>query len=141
MKDRTWGDLPAPNIYKELKGEFIEFIKEEDKLICKFPVQDKYFNPMDSTLGGIIDSWMDVVMGPLSFMLGERVVTKEFKAKYIKPVNTSSKYVKSIAWRDSTNEKASIYKAELYLDNGDLAAVSEATFVQPKNSGSLFENM
>ena len=74
-------------------------------------------------------------------MLGERVVTKEFKAKYIKPVNTSSKYVKSIAWRDSTNEKASIYKAELYLDNGDLAAVSEATFVQPKNSGSLFENM
>ena len=141
MKDRTWGALPVPNIYKELKGEFIEFIKEEDKLICKFPVQDKYFNPMDSTLGGIIDSWMDVVMGPLSFMLGERVVTKEFKAKYIKPVNTSSKYVKSIAWRHSTNEKGSIYKSELYLDNGELAAVSEATFVQPKNYGSLFENM
>jgi len=126
MKDRTWGDLPVPNIYKELKGEFIDFIKDEEKMICKFPVQEKYFNPMDSTLGGIIDSWMDVVMGPLSFMLGEMVVTKEFKAKYIKPVNSSSKYVKSIAWRDSVNEKGSLYKAELYLDNGDLAAVSEA---------------
>ena len=33
------------------------------------------------------------------------------------------------------------YKAELYLDNGDLAAVSEAVFVQPKNYESLFENM
>ena len=141
MKDRTWGDLPVPNIYKELKGEFIDFIKEEDKMICKFPVQDKYFNPMDSTLGGIIDSWMDVVMGPLSFMLCEMVVTKEFKSKYIKPVNSSSKFVISIAWRDSVNEKSSLYKAELYLDNGDLAAVSEAIFVQPKNHDSLFENM
>ena len=141
MKDRTWGDLPVPNIYKELKGEFIKFIKEEEKMICKFPVQDKYFNPMDSTLGGIIDSWMDVVMGPLSFMLGEMVVTKEFKAKYIKPVNSKTKFVKSIAWRDSISDKGSIYKAELYLDNEDLAAVSEAIFVQPKNYDSLFENM
>ncbi len=86
-------------------------------------------------------SWMDVVMGPLSFMLGEMVVTKEFKAKYIKPINSSSKFVKSIAWRDSVNDEGSIYKAELYLDNGDLAAVSEAIFVQPKNYDSLFENM
>ena len=77
MKDRTWGDIPVPNIYKELKGEFVEFIEEEEKLICRFPIQDKYFNPMDTTLGGIIDSWMDVVMGPLSFLLGELVVTKE----------------------------------------------------------------
>jgi len=22
MSERTWGDLPIPNIYKELKGEF-----------------------------------------------------------------------------------------------------------------------
>ena len=103
MKDRTWGDLPVPNIYKELKGEFVDFIKEEDKMICKFPVQDKYFNPMDSTLGGIIDSWMDVVMGPLSFMLGEMVVTKEFKAKYIRPVNPSSKFVKSTSTLDNAS--------------------------------------
>ena len=141
MKDRTWGDIPVPNIYKELKGEFVEFIEEEEKLICRFPIQDKYFNPMDTTLGGIIDSWMDVVMGPLSFLLGELVVTKEFKAKYIRPVNPSSKFVKSIAWRDSKNDRGTMYKAELYLDNGDLAAVSEAVFVQPKNYESLFENM
>ena len=31
MKDRTWGDIPVPNIYKELKGEFVEFIEEERK--------------------------------------------------------------------------------------------------------------
>jgi|TARA_Y100001970_G_scaffold110278_1_gene137743 acyl-coenzyme A thioesterase PaaI-like protein len=141
MKDRTWGDLPVPNIYKELKGEFVDFSQKEEKLICKFPVQDKYFNPMDTTLGGIIDSWMDCVMGPLSFLIGEMVVTKEFKSKYIRPVNSSTSFVKSIAWRDSVTTKGSIYKAELYLDTGEIAATAEAIFVQPKNYESLFENM
>ena len=56
-------------------------------------------------------------------------------------MNPTSKFVKSVAWRDSKSEKGSLFKAELYLDNGDLAAVSEAIFVQPKNYESLFENM
>ena len=133
MSDKTWGNLPIPNIYKELKGEFIEFDKDNEKLTCKFPVQKKYFNPMNTTLGGIIDSWMDVTMGPLSFLLGELVVTKTFKAKFIKPVNSSSKFVTAVAWRDSVSENESVYKAELYLENGNLAAISEGIFVQPKN--------
>jgi hypothetical protein len=32
MSERTWGDLPIPNIYKELKGEFVTFNKEEEYL-------------------------------------------------------------------------------------------------------------
>ena len=36
MKDRTWGDIPVPNIYKELKGEFVEFIEEEENLYVVF---------------------------------------------------------------------------------------------------------
>ena len=34
---------------------------------------------------------------------------------------------------ESVSEKGSIYKAELYLDTDELAAVSEGLFVQPKN--------
>ena len=81
MEDKTWGSLPTPKIYIELQGEFIDFNKEEEYLVCKFPVQSKYFNPMETTLGGIIDSYMDVTMGPLSWLLGERVVTKSFSAE------------------------------------------------------------
>ena len=80
MSERTWGDLPIPNIYKELKGEFVTFNEEEEYLECKYPIQEKYFNPMNTTLGGIIDSFMDCTMGPLSFLLGEMVVTKTFTA-------------------------------------------------------------
>lgn len=133
MSETTWGDLPIPNIYKELKGEFVNFDKEGEYLECKYPIQEKYFNPMNTTLGGIIDSFMDCTMGPLSFLLGELVVTKTFTAKYIRPVNNSTKFVHVKAWRDSISEKGSTYKAELYLDDKKIAAVAEGLFVKPKN--------
>jgi len=72
-------------------------------------------------------------MGPLSFLLGELVVTKTFTAKYIKPVNAQSKFVTVKAWRDSVDESGSIYKAELYLDNNQIASISEGLFVKPKS--------
>lgn len=132
MNDEVWGNLPIPNIYKELEGEFLDFDFEEEILSCKFPVLSKFFNPLDITLGGILDSYMDCTMGPLSYLLGERVVTKSFEVRYIKSVSSSSVYVVSKAWRESHNEKESIYKAELYLDSGELAATSQGVFVTPK---------
>ena len=132
MNDEVWGNLPIPNIYKELEGEFLDFDFEEEILSCKFPVLSKFFNPLDITLGGILDSYMDCTMGPLSYLLGERVVTKSFEVRYIKSVSSSSDYVVSKAWRESYNEKESIYKAELYLDSGELAATSQGVFVTPK---------
>ena len=43
------------------------------------------------------------------------------------------KKVTAKAWRDSVSEKGSLYKAELHLDTGDLAAISEGLFVTPKS--------
>jgi len=132
MNDEVWGNLPIPNIYKELEGEFLDFDFEKETLSCKFPVLAKFFNPLDITLGGILDSYMDCTMGPLSYLLSERVVTKSFEVRYIKSVSSSSDYVVSRAWRESQNENESIYKAELYLDSGELAATSQGVFVTPK---------
>ena len=134
MSETTWGNLPIPNIYKELKGEFISFNEDEEYLECKYPIQEKYFNPMNTTLGGIVDSFMDCTMGPLSFLLGEMVVTTTFSAKYIRPVNNTTKFVHVKAWRDSIGEKGTTYKAELFLDDGSIAAISEGLFVQPKSN-------
>ena len=134
MSETTWGNLPIPNIYKELKGEFISFNEDEEYLECKYQIQEKYFNPMNTTLGGIVDSFMDCTMGPLSFLLGEMVVTKTFSAKYIRPVNNTTKFVHVKAWRDSIGEKGTTYKAELFLDDGSIVAISEGLFVQPRSN-------
>ena len=132
MQENNLENLPIPKVYLELEGDFIEFNKNEEFLICKFPVLDKFFNPMEVVLGGILDAYMDCTMGPLSFLLGEMVVTKTFKAKYIRPVTAGSKFVVSKAWRESISNEGSIYKAELFLDNEELAAISEGLFVVPK---------
>ena len=124
--------MPVPNVWIELEGEFLEFDKENETLKCKFPVRERYFNPLPTTLGGIIDSWIDITMGPLSVLLGQKAVTKTFSIKFIKPVGPSIKYVTPVAWRESINGRSSQFKGELYLDNGELAAIAESELVEIK---------
>ena len=76
--------MPVPNVWIELEGEFLDFDKENQTLKCKFPVRERYFNPLPTTLGGIIDSWIDITMGPLSVLLGQKAVTKTFSIKFKK---------------------------------------------------------
>ena len=126
--------MPVPNVWVELEGEFLDFDKENQTLKCKVPVRDRYFNPLPTTLGGIIDSWIDITMGPLTVLLGQKAVNKNFSIKYLKPVGPSVEYVTAVAWRDSIDGRNSLYKGELYLDNGELAAVAESEFVEIRKS-------
>ncbi len=126
--------MPVPNVWVELEGEFLDFNKEKQTLRCKFPVRERYFNPLPTTLGGIIDSWIDITMGPLTVLLGQRAVSKNFSIKYLKPVGPSIEYVTAVAWRESIDGRDSLYKGELYLDNGTLAAVAESEFVEIRKS-------
>ena len=126
--------ISVPNVWVELEGEFLEFDKDKETLKCKFPVREKYFNPLPTTLGGIIDSWIDITLGPLTVLLGQKAVNKNFSIKYLKPVGPSIEYVTAIAWRESIDGRNSLYKGELHLDNGTLAAVAESEFVEIKKS-------
>ena len=126
--------MPVPNVWVELEGEFLDFNKEKQTLRCKFPVRERYFNPLPTTLGGIIDSWIDITMGPLTVLLGQRAVSKNFSIKYLKPVGPSTEYVTAVAWRESIDGRNSLYKGELYLDNGKLAAVAESEFIEIRKS-------
>ena len=126
--------MSVPNVWVELEGEFLDFNKEKQTLKCKFPVRERYFNPLPTTLGGIIDSWIDITMGPLTVLLGQRAVSKNFSIKYLKPVDPSIEYVTAVAWRESIDGRDSLYKGELYLDNGTLAAVAESELVEIRQS-------
>ena len=126
--------MSVPNVWVELEGEFLDFNKEKQTLKCKFPVRERYFNPLPTTLGGIIDSWIDITMGPLTVLLGQKAVSKNFSIKYLKPVGPSIEYVTAVAWRESIDGRNSLYKGELYLDNGTLAAVAESELVEIRQS-------
>ena len=56
----------------------------------------KIYQSITYNLGGIIDSWIDITMGPLSVLLGQKAVTKTFSIKFIKPVGPSIKYVTAV---------------------------------------------
>ena len=79
-----------------------------------------------------IDSWIDITMGPLSVLLGQKSVSRNFSIKYIKPDGPSTSYVTAVAWRESIDGRNSVFKGELYLDNGELAAIAESELVEIK---------
>ena len=124
--------LKSANFFKEVDGEFISFDLGKEELLSKFPIQERFFNPLGFLLGGMLDCFMDGTMGPLSALLGTNEVTKSFSAKYIRPTDRKIQFVEVRAWRDKANATSSIYKAELFHDNGNLAALSEAVFVKIK---------
>ena len=44
MKDKTWGELPIPNIYRELEGEFIHFDIDFEEMQYGDWIKDFYQN-------------------------------------------------------------------------------------------------
>ena len=44
----------------------------------------------------------------------------------------STNYVTAVAWRESIDGRNSVFKGELYLDNGELAAIAESELVEIK---------
>ena len=125
--------MPVPNVWVELEGEFLDFNKEKQTLRCKFPVRERYFNPLPTTLEEL-SIQVYITMGPLTVLLGQKAVNKNFSIKYLKPVGPSIEYVTAVAWRDNIDGRNSLYKGELYLDNGELAAVAESEFVEIRKS-------
>ena len=121
-----------PNFWKEFRGEFISFDEKKQELVSKFPVDSRYFNPLNILLGGIMDSYMDATMGPLTVFLGRKEVTKNFRAKYVRSIDSSDQYITVVAWSESNTVDRSIYKAELFNNKNELSALSEATFVPLK---------
>ena len=124
--------LKTANFFKEVEGEFTSFDLDKEELITRFPIQERFFNPLGYLLGGMLDCFMDGTMGPLSALLGTNEVTKSFSAKYIRPTDKNIHFVKVRAWRSNTDGTSSVYKAELFHDNGNLASLSEALFVKIK---------
>jgi uncharacterized protein (TIGR00369 family) len=80
--------LPPP-IYTDMAAEMIDLDMEAKTLTVRFPVQERYQNPMGYMQGGMIAAAIDNVIGPLSFMVAAPNVTKTMEVSYLRPISES----------------------------------------------------
>ncbi len=127
IPSNTGMDLP-PKVFKDMDGEFIEFI-EEKSLTARFPNKKRFMNPFGFMQGGIIVAAIDNAVSPLSYVLAPPNITKEITTTFKRPIKQTDSYIDVIA---SLLEKTStniVLQAEVRKENGKLAAIGIANCV------------
>jgi acyl-coenzyme A thioesterase PaaI-like protein len=78
-------ELP-PKVFTEMKGELIEFDTDAQSIIVRFPVEERFQNPLGYTQGGIIVAAIDNTFGPLSYTVAPPSITTHMDIVYIRPI-------------------------------------------------------
>lgn len=91
MPDHSNLEMP-PKIFTDMGGEYIEYIKG-DSLTVRFPVKERYQNPLGSMQGGMIVAAIDNTFGPLSYMEAPPSVTTHINTTYIRPITPDHQYI------------------------------------------------
>ncbi len=116
-------EIPA-KIFIDMEGEYIEYI-EGKSLTVRFPVKERYQNPLGSMQGGMIVAAMDNALGSLSYMVAPPSVTTYINASYIRPVRESDKHIDVTATVVETTNNFLHMRAEVKNLDGELVAIGQ----------------
>lgn len=84
-------DIP-PKVFEDMGGTLLRYV-EGEKLVARFPVEERYQNPMGYVQGGIIVAVVDNTLGPLSYLVAPPSVTTNLDTSFIRPVGSEETYL------------------------------------------------
>ncbi len=123
--------LPPP-IFNEMNGEFIDLDMNAKTMTVRFPVQERYQNPMGYMQGGMIAAAIDNAIGPLSFMVAAPNVTKTMEVTYLRPIPATVTQITVKAAFVEQNGRELIFAADVMRDDG-------TTFAQARSVNVLLK--
>ena len=111
-----------------MEGEFIAY-EEGGPLRVRFPVRERYQNPVGFMQGGLITAAVDNTMGPLSYLVAPPGVTTELATSFLRPVTPRTAYIEVEARVVARAGRQLYLSAQVFNPDGGIVAVSRATFV------------
>ena len=120
--------LPPP-IFTDMKGEFVDIDLAAKTLTVRFPVQERYQNPMGYMQGGMIAAAIDNAIGPLSFLVAAPNVTKTMEVTYLRPVSKGVSQITVVAAFAEQNGRELTFVADVLRDDGSKLAQARSTNV------------
>lgn len=75
-----------PKVFTEMKGELIELDTDAQSMIVRFPVEERFQNPLGHMQGGMIVAAIDNTLGPLSYIVAPPSATTHMDIVYIRPI-------------------------------------------------------
>lgn len=87
-------EIEMPPRYISTLGMTIKEVEPGKKLVCEFPFDESYSNPLKFYLGGMTCALMDAVAGPLSYMAaGCPAASTEFSVTFVRPFTATDQTV------------------------------------------------
>jgi uncharacterized protein (TIGR00369 family) len=131
------GDLKLPPpIFNDMQGEFVDLDLSKKSITVRFPVQERYQNPMGYMQGGMIATAIDNAIGPLSFMIAAPNVTKTMEVTYLRPIPNTISQITVKAEFVEQNGRELIFDAVVMRDDGARFAQARSVNVLLRNKGN-----
>lgn len=92
MPDDSSLQIPPP-VFRDMEGELVRYDPDAQVLVARFPVLDRYQNPLGTMQGGILVALVDNTLGPLSYLSAPPSVTTQLNTTFIRPVTAKDAYV------------------------------------------------
>lgn len=116
--------LPPPCLI-EMEGEPVDF-EDGASLTMRFPVLERWQNPLGYMQGGFIAAALDNTLGPFSYLIAPPSVTSQFNISYLRPVAPGSAHLVCIARLVERTAKTLYLSGEARTDDGKTAARCQA---------------
>ena len=93
----------------------------------RFPVLERYQNPMGVMQGGMVAAAVDGVVGPLSYLVAPPSVTAQLAMTYLAPATPDTEYVEVTARLVSRAGRQLVFDAVVTAPDGTEIAVGRLT--------------
>lgn len=118
--------LPPP-VFVDMEAEVVAADPKGGTLRVRFPVRERYQNPMGLMQGGMIAAAVDNVLGPLSYLVAPPSVTQQLTLTYVAPVGADVPYVEIEGRLVERAGRTLVLDARVENPEGAVLALARAT--------------
>lgn len=133
LRERMHAIMPAgtsieipPKIFVDMDATIVEY-REGEALTVRFPVQERYQNPLGLMQGGMIVAAIDNSIGPLSYLVAPPSVTMQLNTSYLRRITPEDEYIDVEARLVARAGKHLYLSAQVFNPAGKLVALAHAT--------------
>lgn len=134
--------LPPP-VLEDMQADVRDYRPVEgggvgSALVVRFPVLERYQNPMGMMQGGVMAAAVDNVIGPLSYLVAPPSVTAQLAMTYLAPATPDLEWVEVEARLVSRAGRQLVFDATVTAPDGRELAVARSTntIVRRETTGS-----
>lgn len=116
--------VPPPCLL-DMQGECLEY-EEGRRLRMRFPVLERYRNPLGNMQGGFIVAALDNTIGPFSFLVAPPSATASLDTQYLRPVTPGDSAIVCSAWLVERTRSTLHIHAEARNDAGKVVVLCQS---------------